>query len=282
MLTKPQVSLHKPNLSDLGTAGEYVKAIAHHSQQSGSETLYPGEIYDTLKRFLEQRSDTVSHATSDFAWLVSPSQLGQQASTDRQPTIDRHSLSDNNKGRGQSMGYSDPESCMKALRMNIETSHPQVLFLRGHPSPNWLSSIGAFCYADPELFRWFIRYRGDSGSDHYFDAAPSVMSNIFRFKFFTIGAKTSRNQSSQKIVDNLREKAASEFQSYQNDLRGTWGLRTGDSIVRGFYVLDERHCVIEQEIVISIFDIGKTWMGTTFATAMIEDVTDDYSSYCLY
>lgn len=87
------------------------------------------------------------------------------------------------------------------------------------------------------------------------------MSNIFRFKFFTIGSKNQRHLSSQEEVDALREKAANDLQRYQNDLRGNWALKPGDSIMRNFHVLDERHCVIEQEILFSIFDIGKTWMG---------------------
>ncbi|KAF2807993.1 uncharacterized protein BDZ99DRAFT_535882 [Mytilinidion resinicola] len=247
------------------TTDEYIKAIAHHSQQSSAETSYPGEIYDTLKRFLEQKSNTepntANDAPSDFAWLISPSQLGQQASSDKQSLSDKHSLSDSNKNRGGSEGFADPESCIEALRSNIEISHPQVLFLRGHPSQSWLSSIGAFCYVDPELFRWFLRYHAGPGSDYYFDSAPSLVSNIFRFKFFTIGSKNYRYRSSQEEVDALRGKAASDLQRYQTELRGNWALKPGDSTVRNFRVLDEWHCVIEQEIVISIFDVGKTWMG---------------------
>ena len=261
---------HKP-----GTTDEYVKAITHHSQQSSAETLYPGEIYDTLKRFLEQKPNTVTkttnHASSDYAWLASPNLVGQQASSDRQ------SISDSNSNRGRFEGFADTASCIEALRRNIELSHPQVLFLRGHPSPEWLSSIGAFCYVDPELFRWFLRYRVELGSDYYFNSAPSIMSNIFRFKIFTIGSKNHRSRSSQKEVDVLRGKAADDFQNYQNKLKGNWDLKPGDSIVRNFHMLDERHCVIEQEITISIFDIGKTWMGMISSKTIIDRFADDYS-----
>ncbi|KAJ5436050.1 hypothetical protein N7445_006935 [Penicillium cf. griseofulvum] len=87
------------------------------------------------------------------------------------------------------------------------------------------------------------------------------MSSIFRFKFFTIGSKNYRCHSSQKEVDALRGRAVKDLQRYQAELRGNWALKPGDSIVRNFHVLDERHCVIEQEIVISIFNVGKTWMA---------------------
>ncbi|KAJ5384992.1 hypothetical protein N7517_002903 [Penicillium concentricum] len=87
------------------------------------------------------------------------------------------------------------------------------------------------------------------------------MSNIFRFKFFTIGSKNYRRRSSQEEVDALRGRAFNDLQRYQAELRGNWALKPGDSIVRNFHVLDERHCVIEQEIVVSVFDVGKTWMA---------------------
>jgi hypothetical protein len=107
------------------------------------------------------------------------------------------------------------------------------------------------------------------------------MSNIFRFKFFTIGSKNYRCHSSQKEVDALRGRAVKDLQRYQAELRGNWALKPGDSIVRNFHVLDERHCVIEQEIVISIFNIGKTWMGMISTTVLVDIFADDYS-HCLY
>jgi hypothetical protein len=75
----------------------------------------------------------------------------------------------------------------------------------------------------------------------------------------------------------LRGKAANDLHGYQTELRGNWALKPGDSIVRDFHVLDERHCVIEQEIVISIFDIGKTWIGMISSMTIIDRFADDYS-----
>ena len=195
--------------------------------------------------------------------------MGQRVSLDGRSPSDDHLMLDSSKTRGQSESFADPESCIRALRRNIDVSHPQVLFLRGHPSPSWLATIGAFCNVDPELFRWFLRYREEPGSDYYFGHSPSTMSNMFRFRFFTIGSKTGRYKSSQAEVDALRLKAANDLRRYQTDLRGNWALKPGDSIMRNFRLLDERHCVIEQDIVIHIFDIGKTWMGTMSKMATI-------------
>lgn len=264
------VAIISPISSYLGTTDEYTKAIAHHSQQHSPETLYPGEIYDTLRRFLEQ-PNTAPNASGDFAWLISPNQQS------RHPSPDSFSVSDSSKSRSRSQGFSDPNSCIEALRSSIELSNPQVLFLRGHPSPSWLASIGAFCYVDPELFRWFLRYREAPGSDCYFDCPPSSMSNIFRFKFSTIGSQSHRYDSPQEVVDALRQKAAKEFEKYQQSLRLPFTPQPGHSIVRNFHVLDERHCVIEQEIVISILEIGKTWMGMIPSRNIICSCADDNS-----
>lgn len=253
------------SLSYLGTTAEYIKAIAHHSQQSSADTLYPGDIYDTLKRFFEQKSRTLSttdnHVSTDFAWLISPGQVDKQIPSDKQSLSGSRSGSDYNGQRGQSEGFNDPNLCIESLKSNIELSQPQVLFLRGHPSPEWVASIGAFCYVDPELFRQFLKYRAGPEENCYFHSAPPMMSHIFSCKYFTIGSKNKRYRSSQQEIDNLRATAANDMHKYRADLRGNWALKWGDSIVRDFHVLDERHCVIEQEIVVSILDVGKTWMG---------------------
>lgn len=57
------------------------------------------------------------------------------------------------------------------------------------------------------------------------------------------------------------------MRDYQDRIRLSWVLRAGDSIVRDFHVLDVQHAVIEQEITVSVFDIGKTWMGEYLSRA---------------
>ncbi|CAG7563219.1 unnamed protein product [Fusarium equiseti] len=252
------------------TADEYVRAIAQYSQQSSAETLYPGEIYRSLKCFFEQESNQLvdSNALRDFAYLVSPRLTGDKAPSDGGRLSDNPVTGDS---QGRSEGFADPEACIKALKSNIEMSHPQVLFLRGHPSPTWLSTIGAFCHVDPELFRLFLRHRDVPGGDYYFGASPSSMSDMFRFNFVTIGRKACPYRSSQADMDRGRSIAANSLRRYQADLRGNWALKPGDSIVRNFHLLDEQHFVIEQEIVFHIFDVdagrdltqgkGFPWLG---------------------
>ncbi|KAJ6782046.1 hypothetical protein PWT90_03864 [Aphanocladium album] len=245
------------------TVDEYVKGIKYHAGQEAGATLYPGDIYRGLSSFIDQRAKpTSSSATSlatlpSFAWLTSPAQCN---SSDRQQTSDKPSTLDNGVQRGRFERFADPDLCIQALKSNIEASRPQVLFLRGHPSPQWLRTIGAFCCVDPELFRWFLRYKESVGSDYYFESAPSTMSSIYRFKFYTIGFQSNYGRYCQEHVDITRAEGSCDFENYKDELLGGI-LATGSSIVRNFYALDDRHCVIEQEMDISILKIGKTWMA---------------------
>ncbi|KAH6625000.1 hypothetical protein B0J18DRAFT_197543 [Chaetomium sp. MPI-SDFR-AT-0129] len=230
------------------TADEYIRAIAHHSQQTNENTLYPGDIYKPLAQDLKRgpvAPEAKNPVPDGFAWLVSP---GHQAP----PTAD------DQENQRQSEGFSDVESCIEALRNNIEASHPQVLFLRGCLPPGWVSSIGAFCDVDPELFRWFTRYAERAEDGCYFGSAPLAMSSIFCFTFFTI---VNTHQRKPQLAADVHS-AEAALESVQAELR-TWGRgRTpGESIVRKFYELDELHWVMEQEMAISIFEIGKTWMA---------------------
>lgn len=254
----------------LGTSEEYVNAIKYHADQQSGATLYPGEIYHSLSRFINQRSKlrtpsaTSITSPSQFAWLTSPA---SGSSSDKEGASESPHAADSAAHHGHFEQFADPDSCIQALKRNIEVSQPQVLFLRGHPSPDWVRSIGAFCYVDPELFRWFLRYRESANSDYYFDSAPSSMSNIYRLRFYTIVFQSDFSRCSQEQVDNLRAAAVRGFDDYKGELLGDPFLPTGSSIVRNFHALDERHCIVEQELDISIFDIGKTWMAIVCSDA---------------
>lgn len=264
----PSVRIYYPALprpfshTALGTAQEYSQAIAYHARQSSAETLYPGHIYSTLNVFLNQKysdaSNPLSSFPDDYAWLISP---GDVTSSDGVSVSDGHSVLDLPQQRSQSHGFSTPEACLDAIKLNIESSCPQILFLRGHPTPNWISSLGAFCYIDPELFRWFLRYLDEPNADYYFGSTPSTMSNVFRFKFFTIGSTTRHYSATQPALDAARNRAASDMRDYRHQIGLSWTLRPGDSIVRDFHVVDVQHAIIVQEITVSIFNVGKTWMG---------------------
>ena len=87
-------------------------------------------------------------------------------------------------------------------------------------------------------------------------------SNIIRITFITIGSREQKEgPSDQNIVDQSRHDSQKAFEEYQHRLRMRKELCRGDSIIRGFFVLDEKHFIIEQEMSVSINFVGKTWAG---------------------
>lgn len=232
------------------TTTDYSEAVAFHTLQSSKTTLFPGDIYNDLTKFLKhtpnsgkRNEDLPAHSPTAFATLF---KLNRQRCHSEQPAFD---------------AFNDPATCIQSMQRSVEECEPQVLFLRGHPSPEWISSVGAFCHVDPEFFRWFLRYRSFPDSDQFFSAAPTTFSEIFHLKFTTIGCKDARDRSNQNAVDRLRKQAANDMSIYRTLLKNDRDFKQGDSIVRDFHVLDEKHCVIDQEASVTILDVGKTWIG---------------------
>ncbi len=233
------------------TPADYFEALAFHTFQSSKTTLFPGDIYNDLNKFLKHdpipgkyAEDLPAHGPTAFATLFKLNR--QEDCHSKQMTFD---------------AFNDPARCIESMQRSVDESEPQVLFLRGHPSPEWISSIGAFCHVDPEFFRWFLRYRSIPDNDQFFSAAPTIFSNIICLKFTTIGCKDGRDRSSQNAVDRLRIQVANDMSKYRTSLMDDRDFKRGDSIVRGFHVLDEKHCVIEQEASVTVLHVGKTWIG---------------------
>jgi hypothetical protein len=153
--------------------------------------------------------------------------------------------------------FSNPKECAEAIKRRT-SSESQVIFLRGYPSPEWIKYIGGCCrISDLEFFRWNLRFQ----CRRDWCLSPplsSASSKIIKLRFVTIGSRESSGKK-QATVDELREKADRGMQSYDHDLRIGSSIKKGDSIVRDYFVLDERHVVIEQEMVICINKVGNNW-----------------------
>lgn len=89
----------------------------------------------------------------------------------------------------------------------------------------------------------------------------------------TIGSKDTRHtEPDADVVEKLRTKARDSMESYRHRLQTSNLIRLSDSIVRGYYILDERHFVLEQEI--SIFldmreQNSKAWTSELLDDSMI-------------
>lgn len=79
----------------------------------------------------------------------------------------------------------------------------------------------------------------------------------------TIGMRehASGRQPNSVAVENLRIKSEKQMVAYLHELRAGHRVSLCDSIVRGYYVLDEQFFVVEQEIAVCLHTFGKGWLG---------------------
>jgi hypothetical protein len=160
--------------------------------------------------------------------------------------------------RGVSQTFQDAQKCIDAMR-DRAVSDPQILFLKGYPSPEWVKSIGGCCRIDPEFFRWQLRFR--CRREYSFSPSlPSTFENLVRLRFTTIG-ETNSNTRNQTLVEKLREIGAESLSKYKHTLKVGSLVRKGDSIVRDYFVLDARHFIIEQEMSICVQPLENNWVG---------------------
>lgn len=144
----------------------------------------------------------------------------------------------------------------------------QILFLNGHPSPQWLNAIGGKFCVDPEFYQRHLDFRADIGRPDYFTlpALPSASETMTRLRITTTGYRQPKSgfpayQHPQMYLDKLRSDAAKGMRQYENILRTEDKWKTGDSIIRNFAIHDTEHFTIEQDISVCIDRIGHGWIG---------------------
>ncbi|KFY22810.1 hypothetical protein V493_06314 [Pseudogymnoascus sp. VKM F-4281 (FW-2241)] len=227
---------------------QYVNAIAEHSQRATGNSIYPGQTFVDLASMLQRGTRT------------SPNEISGNTSVATLYTMD---ASDGRKRRS----YYDPQECVKALRTGKGPSRSYILFLRGMPTSDWLAHIGALCHTDPEFFNSHLRFRWRRNYFSY-PAAPAISEPIIRIRFTTIGSREIKShESDQKSVDQLRVECAKAMRTYESKLEATSDSDAGDSIVRSFTALDEKHFILEQELSICLNYVEGNWIALVLTDA---------------
>jgi hypothetical protein len=143
---------------------------------------------------------------------------------------------------------------------NMEQTHPSwILFLRGYPSPEWLSAIGSMLQVDPSLFPRHLEFQSSFGRRNcYFSPSlPSATDGIIRLRYITIGSRGLHQAgANQDEIDRLRGKRLEEMNQHLHALNTETGIRSGDSIERMYHVHDEGNFSIEQDVSIWTTNIG--------------------------
>lgn len=82
--------------------------------------------------------------------------------------------------------------------------------------------------------------------------------------------------SHQAEVDRLLSEASEAKHPYEHKLGRANDCKRGDSIVRGYYLLDEKHFVIEQELSVCLSQTARSWSGKS-SLDIIDEIADHSS-----
>lgn len=231
----------------------YAQTVFSDSQISPSESRYSGGHFEGLARYLQRpyevqaphsRSRTQLSGENERFDFVSICNLDPSA-----PIRTQHTNS-----------ISDFEEGTDALK---ESKYGHILFLRGHPSPEWILSIGARYKVDPEFFRRHLDFLAGPRHAYSLPPLPSTGNASFKLRSTTIGASISTTQTNNKqsALDKFRVDNRAKLTAYRDKLRGSHDLGPGDSIVRESSIHDLRHFSIEQDISVYVTPYYKSWAG---------------------
>ena len=159
-------------------------------------------------------------------------------------------------------------ACLPAPRLAAkdgEKPPPNILFLRGQPSSEWLSTVGALYRVDPEFFQRHLDFRSTIGRLNYFSlpSLPSVSGDIIRLRFITIGQQEAQAQADQDAIEALRQAGTKSMTRYLHNLNLSIETDSGlgNSMVRVCSIFDQTHFAIEQNISICISRNNGGWTG---------------------
>ncbi|KAF2758786.1 hypothetical protein EJ05DRAFT_538090 [Pseudovirgaria hyperparasitica] len=140
-----------------------------------------------------------------------------------------------------------------------EQAEGRILFLRGYPSSEWLSYLGARLNLDYEyLFQHFAHSSHlESGDLLCLPPLSLIATNTIQLYFTTLGVWD--NHQSEIGVTEARSKLALSFKSYMDDMIHGKGTKLCDSIVRSFHVHDLKHFSMDQQITIKLLRVEKSW-----------------------
>ena len=228
----------------------YALAVSNHAKQTTATSIFPGEDYDNLAEYLLRpfRSD-----------LSRTRLLLPRREDDSIATI--ISLSSRDVWEQKMLTRVED---FRLIRTGEVESKPQIVFLKGIISPEWINEIGSTYMIDPAFFQRHLSYRSAVGRRNLYTypSLPSSNESIIRLRISTIGSRNIDAPSYvQKEVGHLRSVTGEGMKRYLNDLNHERNLAIGDSLVRLMSVHDEKHFHIEQDISICIQNTSRSWTG---------------------
>ena len=240
------------------TSAAYWKTIEHHAGHSTLQTLDPGQGYEDLQGFLI-RPPLAPRSSDQYHQAVLSSANSYTIDNEIKPDISSHN---------------DSPELLSRMESNLEDSESQIVFLKGFPSSEWLLGVGALCEIDPEFFRLHLQFR-DKKECHTSPSLPSSLERIIRLRICTVGSREDKKGTSDQYrIEKLRREASEAKRLYEHDLGRAHGFKRGDSIVRAYHVLDEKHFLLEQAISVCVSPHAGSWSSKYSHSRIPDEITD--------
>lgn len=256
------------------TPRDYANAVSLYAQRNIFTSIYPGEHFDGLAKFL-MRGFSGSCADRRFAPVERPGEFATlywMSGSDENQLRHLHTVEELKKLFAEGAGGTPLLS--------------SILFLKGQPSPSWLAGLGSFLSVDPVVFQRHLELVPSFGGRRCFFSPPlpSAEHDTIRLKFPTIGTRWTNGHSNiHAHVDATRRKGAEEMKQYLHLSSVAVNVALGNSIVRSYHVHDAEIFSIEQHLSISLHQLHGKWIGT-FPIHVQENsllYADQSSSSCL-
>ncbi|KAK5128551.1 hypothetical protein LTR85_003222 [Meristemomyces frigidus] len=134
-----------------------------------------------------------------------------------------------------------------------------LLFLTGHPTPEWLNALGGELDLDAVYLSEHMAFRPTIFPDTFaFPAMPSAGRNIIRLTVPIVGqVEPLRTALPSTDIHSLRQTCSAKLR----DKARVWDSsgQAGMPVVRRFFLHDTNRFTIEQDISISLIYEGRRW-----------------------
>ncbi|MCJ1265321.1 hypothetical protein MMC22_005197 [Lobaria immixta] len=252
---------------------EYADAVSAHAKLGSQASLYPGLNFANLASFLQQ---PFTHGT------YTPGGVGTKSTIGVFEFAREYFFGSHVEGRMEV--FRSPAEMKRAVAVPKpgEKTH-SVVFLRGLPSPMWLSTIGGIYRVDPEFFQRHLEFWSAVGRIDYFPlpSLPSTSGKMIELTYISIGQRETPGRNHRpREINSMRQASHKAMSKYIHDINTHMetGAAPGNSIVRRFDILDETHFAIEQRISIYMDQNGHNRTSTCSPRQAQNDLLISYTA----
>ncbi|CZR66085.1 uncharacterized protein PAC_15986 [Phialocephala subalpina] len=226
------------------SAKAFVDRVASIAKQTSLNSLYPGQHYTDLVRFLMKAPKLEIPVAPRHNHVILYELEGTQEHVQVQSQFEDPAEF------GRCIDAKIPTEFRRCTAAKIPMLPGRLVFLKGFSSPQWLSTLGALFNVNPDFFHQHLNFMTDR---QYFELPTLKSSTSITLRMTTLG----RTKIYPGNTDAWRRQCARSMEDYLQSLHRT--LETGDSIVRDFSAFDGGMFSIEQDISIHITTRKGTW-----------------------